>query len=143
LGRAQRFALRRFFNFLGDTFREATVLWIAKSSSFAPPFNFSLSQTGRAPRPAHVLPDLSRYLIGTFRPFSELPRPRLLNPDARPNLESWSCNLLALRLRAFSTLSRSVKSASTDIEERFVLAIFHLPTLETANIAVFEQQRTS
>ena len=35
---------------------------------------FSRSQTGCAPRPAHVLPDLSRYLIGTFRPFNELPR---------------------------------------------------------------------
>src|SRR5262249_105514 len=30
-------------------------------------------------------------------------------------------------LRALSTSSRSVKSASTDIEPSFVLAIFHLP----------------
>ena len=63
---AQRLARRRFLVFLGEVLREATVFPTAKSSSFAPPFNFSRSQTGCAPRPAHVLPDLSRYLIGTF-----------------------------------------------------------------------------
>src|SRR5262249_27385782 len=54
-------------------------------------------------------------------------RTLVLEPSSRPNLESWSCSSLALPLRAFSTSSRSVKSASTDIEERFVLAIFYLP----------------
>jgi hypothetical protein len=40
-------------------------------------FELSRSHTGCAPLPAHVLPDLSRYLIGTLRPFSELvPRVR-------------------------------------------------------------------
>src|SRR5262249_3874905 len=38
-------------------------LWTAKASSFAPAFNFSRSQVGSAPLPAHTLPDLSRYLV--------------------------------------------------------------------------------
>jgi hypothetical protein len=124
---AQRFPLRALLVFLGETLREAAAFWTAKSSSFAPPLSLSRSQTGCAPRPAHVLPDLSRYLAATFRPFNELPRTLVLEPTSRPNLESWSCSSLALPLRAFSTSSRSAKSASTDIEPRFVLAIFHLP----------------
>ena len=124
---AQRFPLRALLVFLGEALREAAAFWTAKSSSFAPPLSLSRSQTGWAPRPAHVLPDLSRYLTATFRPFNELPRTLVLEPTSRPNLESWSCSSLALPLRAFSTSSRSAKSASTDIEPRFVLAIFHLP----------------
>jgi len=124
---AQRFPLRALLVFLGEALREAAAFWTAKSSSFAPPLSLSRSQTGCAPRPAHVLPDLSRYLTATFRPFNELPRTLVLEPTSRPNLESWSCSSLALPLRAFSTSSRSTKSASTDIEPRFVLAIFHLP----------------
>jgi hypothetical protein len=50
----------------------------AKSSSFAPALSFSRSHTGCAPLPAHVLPESSRYLTATFRPFIELPRPFLL-----------------------------------------------------------------
>ena len=70
-GRAdQRFARRRFLALR----REAIFLSTAKSRSLAPPFILSLSQTGIAPRPAHVLPDLSRYLAGTLRPFKVLPR---------------------------------------------------------------------
>ena len=39
-----------------------------------------------------VLPDLSRYLIATLRPFSELGPRLVLLPISPPNLESWSCN---------------------------------------------------
>src|SRR5437870_336857 len=39
------------------------------------------------------------------------------------NLESWLFNSTALRERTFAISSRSLKSASTDIEARFVLAI--------------------
>jgi hypothetical protein len=67
----QRLALRRVLTRLA-------FLWTAKSSSLAPAFSLSRNQTGCAPLPAHVLPDLSRYLTGTLRPFSELPR--ALNP---------------------------------------------------------------
>ena len=59
-----------------------------KSSSFAPAFNFSRSQTGCASRPAHVFPDLSRYLIGAFRPLGELAR----DLTSLPSIESWLCN---------------------------------------------------
>src|SRR5262245_11376881 len=79
----QRLALRCFLDFLG-------ALSTAKSSSFAPAFNFSRNQTGCAPLPAHVFPELSRNLTETFRPLSELPPPR--TAGAWPNLESWSCN---------------------------------------------------
>src|SRR5260370_17582555 len=78
---------------------------------------------GVAPLPAHVLPDLSRYLIAAFRPFNELRRrffPERISP---PNLESWACNSFALRLRTFQMSSRSFRSASTDIEAKLVLAI--------------------
>src|SRR5262249_6146932 len=70
------FLRRRFFVFPGDALREATVLSTAKSSSVAPAFNFSRSHTGCAPLPAQVFPSLSRYLIATLRPFSELRRLR-------------------------------------------------------------------
>src|SRR5262249_36013019 len=60
-------------------------------------------------------------LTATFRPFSELRPPR--NAGAWPNLESWSCNSLALRLRAFSTSSRSFNKASTDTELRLGIGI--------------------
>src|SRR5512132_2668994 len=119
----QRFALRRFLDFFGEALRDATVFWTAKSSSFTPAFSFSRSQTGCAPRPAQVLPDLSRYLIATFRPFSELRKPLILGPISLPSLASWFFNSLALLLRTFSMSSRSFKRASTDIEPRFVLAI--------------------
>src|SRR5262245_58986481 len=86
------FLRRRFFAFLGDVLREATVFLTAKSSSFAPALSFSRSQTGCAPRPAHVLPALSRYLIGTFRPFIALPRARSPVPTPSPSLESCCCS---------------------------------------------------
>src|SRR5262245_62434921 len=60
---------RRLLDFFGA--REATPLPTAKSSSFAPAFNCSRSQTGCAPLPAQVLPDLSRYLTAILRPFRE------------------------------------------------------------------------
>src|SRR4029450_5828657 len=74
------------------------------------------------------------YLIATFRPFSELPRPLILGPISLPSLASWFFNSLALLLRTFSMSSRSFKSASTDIEPRFVLAI---SISQRANITVF------
>jgi hypothetical protein len=46
-------------------------LW---GGSLAPAFIFSRSQTGIAPRPAHVFPERSRYLAGTFRPFQRAAR---------------------------------------------------------------------
>jgi hypothetical protein len=71
----QRLALRRFLDFLG----EATLPLTAKSSSFAPAFNCSRSQTGCAPLPAHVFPDLSRYLTATpFKP--DAAQGRILGP---------------------------------------------------------------
>src|SRR5262249_16807881 len=123
----QRFAQRRFLDFLGEVFREATVFSTAKSSSFAPAFSFSRSQTGCAPRPAHVLPDLSRYLTGTLRPFSEVRRPLFVLPSSPPSLISWSFNWSARRLRTFSMSSRSFKSPSTDIEARGVFAMAFSP----------------
>src|SRR5262249_25482948 len=90
---AQRLALRRF---LGEALREAAVLGTAKSSSFDPAFSFSRTQTYFASLPAHVCPDLSRYLTATFRPFSELPRPFPLEPICCPSFESSSRNRAAL-----------------------------------------------
>ena len=47
----QRFALRRrFLDFFRELLREAALLCTAKSSSFAPAFNFSRSQTGAGKR---------------------------------------------------------------------------------------------
>jgi hypothetical protein len=46
--------------------RRGRTLWTAKASSFAPPFNFSRSQIGIAPLPAHVWPNLSRYLTASL-----------------------------------------------------------------------------
>jgi hypothetical protein len=63
---------RRLFDFLRDLLCEVPFLSTAKSSSFAPAFSFSRSQTGCAPLPAHVFPDLSRYLTATFRPLRRL-----------------------------------------------------------------------
>jgi hypothetical protein len=37
-------------------------LWTAKFSSFAPAFNFSRSQIGRAPLPAHVWPNFENFV---------------------------------------------------------------------------------
>jgi hypothetical protein len=88
--------------------------WIPSAKPFGrplPAFNFSRSHTGCAPLPARVLPDLSRYLTVTFRPFSKLPRPLFLKPVSDPNLESWCCSSLAFWLRTFSMSSRSSKSA--------------------------------
>src|SRR5262245_40732322 len=74
----RHFLRRRLVVFLGEALRAAAALATAKSSSLAPASSFSRNHTGWAPRPAHVLPALSRYLIGTFRPFSELcPRAQL------------------------------------------------------------------
>src|SRR5262245_35662751 len=70
--RSQRLALRRFLDFFGEALREATLRLTVKSSSFAPAFNCSRSQTGCAPLPAHVFPDLSRYLTAIVRPFRGL-----------------------------------------------------------------------
>jgi hypothetical protein len=84
---AQRFPLRALLVFLGEALREAAAFWTAKSSRFAPPLSLSRSQTGCAPRPAHVLPDLSRYLTATFRPFNERPRTLVLESTSRPNLD--------------------------------------------------------
>ena len=76
-----------------------------------------------APRPAHVLPSLSRYLAGTFLPFIALPRPRRPLPTSPPSLESCASSWTAFWLRTFPMSSRSFKRASTDIEPRLVLAI--------------------
>src|SRR5262249_28503088 len=57
----------------------------ANCSSFAPAFSLSRNHRGCAPRPAHVLPDLSRYLIATLRPASGLLPAFLL---VAPSLES-------------------------------------------------------
>jgi len=114
-------AVWRFFAFLRDVLREAGFLSTAKSASFAPAFNFSRSQTGCAPLPAHVFPELSRYLTATFRPLNKLGRPLFLSPP--PSRESCSLNSTALRLRASSISPRSCKRSSTDIEVRLRLAI--------------------
>ena len=58
-------------------------------------------------------------------PFSELPRP-LLGAISAPNLASWLCSSVLLRLSSFPTSSRNCKSCSTVIEPRFVLAIGYL-----------------
>jgi len=46
-----------------------------KSSRLAPALIAAVNHPGCAPLPAQTFPDLSRYLIGTFRPLSELARP--------------------------------------------------------------------
>src|SRR5215469_15232471 len=51
---------------------------------------------------------------------------RFLKPTSSLSLESWCFNSLALRLRTFPMSSRSLRSASTDIEARLLLTIFHL-----------------
>jgi hypothetical protein len=77
----QRFALR-FLDLLGEALRAATVLFsTAKSSSRFPSLIAATSHRGLAPRPAQVLPDLSRYLMGTRRPFSADPPPPHAWPD--------------------------------------------------------------
>ena len=85
----------------------------------------TVALSGFAPRPAQVLPALSRYLGGTFLPLSELPRP-LLGAMSAPNLASWLRSSVLLRLSSFPTSSRNCKSCSTDIESRFVLGIVYL-----------------
>ena len=98
---------------------------IANSSSFFPSLIAATSHRGFAPRPAHVLPALSRYFGGTFLPFSDPPRP-LLDAISPPNLASWLCSSVLLRLSSFPTSSRNCKSCSTDIEPRAVLRIGYL-----------------
>src|SRR6185436_7078412 len=92
----------------------------------SPPLIAATNQRGFAPRPAQVLPALSRYLGGTFLPLSELPRP-LLGAMSAPNLASWLRSSVLLRPSSFPTSSRNCKSCSTDIDLRFVLAIGYLP----------------
>jgi hypothetical protein len=130
---AHRFVLRPFW-------RGRRTLWAAKSSSFAPAFNFSRSQIGCLPLPAHALPDLSRYLTASFRFFKELLLPSLLEPISSPSLESWCFNSLALRPRTFSMSSRSLRSASTDIEARLPFGISTSNKLPTQLIATAENE---
>ena len=106
-------------------FLAVAVFPIAKSSSFFPSLIAATSHRGFAPRPAQMLPALSRYFGGTFLPFSELPRP-LLDAISPPNLASWLCSSVLLRVSSFPTSSRNRKSRSTDIEPRFVLGISYL-----------------
>ena len=98
--------------------RFLAVFSIAKSSNFFPSSIAATSHRGFAPRPAQMLPALSRYFGGTFLPFSELPRP-LLDAISPPNLASWLRSITVLRLSSFPTSSRNCKSCSTDIEPRF------------------------
>src|SRR5258708_38506168 len=116
---AQRFALRLFLNFL----RAPEVpLSTAKSWSLAPAFILSRNQTGIAPRPAHVFPERSRYLAGTFRPFNELPDCFRLGPISSPS-QSCLVNSFALRRRATVTSVRSCKRLSTEMLARLGLAM--------------------
>src|SRR5262249_51158386 len=68
--RRDRFTPRLFF-FAADRFPAAALLSTRKSSRLAPALIAAVSQRGCAPLPAQVLPALSRYLIGTFRPFRD------------------------------------------------------------------------
>src|SRR4029077_2953193 len=113
-----------FYFFL--RFLPVTVFSTAKSSSFFPSLIAATSHRGLAPLPAQVLPALSRYFGGTFLPFSDPPRP-LLDAISPPNLASWLCSSVLLRLSSFPTSSRNCKSCSTDIDPRLVLAITYLP----------------
>jgi hypothetical protein len=122
--RANR-AENRVYFFL--RFLAVAVFPIAKSSSFFPSLIAATSHRGFAPRPAQMLPALSRYFGGTFLPFSELPRP-LPGAISPPNLASWLRSTTVLRVNSFPTSSRNCKSCSTDIEPRFVLGISYLPT---------------
>ena len=104
--RANR-AENRVYFFL--RFLAVAVFPIAKSSSFFPSLIAATSHRGFAPRPAQVLPALSRYFAGTFLPFSELPRP-LLGAISPPNLASWLRSSVLLRLSFFArTLNEQVK----------------------------------
>src|SRR5215831_20034273 len=129
----QRLALRRFLDLFGEALREATLLLTAKSSSFAPAFNCSRSQTGCAPLPAHVFPDLSRNLTATFRPFRELPRTFLLEPICCPSFESSSRNRAALWARTSAISSRSFNKASRDAELRLGFGIGESPAKANVN----------
>ena len=108
-------------------FLPGAVFSMAKSSNFFPSLIAATSHRGLAPRPAQVLPALSRYFGGTFFPLSDPPRP-LLDAISPPNLASWLRSTTVLRLSSFPTSSRNCKSCSTDIEPRFVLAIMAPPT---------------
>jgi hypothetical protein len=94
----------------------------SKFLSFAPAFSFARNHLGCAPRPAQVLPCLSRYLTGAFRPLSGC-APGLERPLS---FESSSRSCAALLLKVFSISSRSFNNASTDIEERLGLGICYL-----------------
>ena len=54
-----------------------------KSSRLAPDLIAADNHLGCASLPAQTFPDLSRYLIGAFRPLSELTRPVRLCPGPR------------------------------------------------------------
>jgi len=116
---AQRFALRRFLGCRCEVIFVST----EKSWSLAPAFIFSRSQTGIAPRPAHVFPERSRYLARTFRPFNELPDCFRLGLISSPSRESCLVNSFALRRRATVTSMRSCKRLSTDMLARLGLAM--------------------
>ena len=115
-----------FYFFL--RFFPGVVLSTAKSSNFFPSLIAATSHRGLAPRPAQVLPALSRYFGGTFFPLSTDPPRPLLDAISPPNLASWLRSTTVLRLSSFPTSSRNCKSCSTDIEPRFVLGIGYLPT---------------
>src|SRR4029077_15559984 len=70
-------------------FLPGVVFSTAKSSNFFPSLIAATSHRGFAPRPAQVLPALSRYLGGTFFPFSVDPPRPLLGAMSPPNLANW------------------------------------------------------
>jgi hypothetical protein len=91
----------------------------SKFLSFAPAFSFARNHLGCAPRPAQVLPCLSRYLTGAFRPLSGLPPPLPDSLEPLPDsLESSFRSWAALLLKVFSISARSFNNASTDIPVR-------------------------
>jgi hypothetical protein len=94
-----------------------------KIFELGPGLYFLCSQPGVAPRPAHVFPERSRYLAGTFRPFNELPHCFRLGPISSPSRESCLVNSFALRRRATVTSVRSCKRLSTDMLARLGLAM--------------------
>jgi hypothetical protein len=57
-----------FLDVLARKFARQDILLVLDGAP-APALSFSRSHTGVAPLPAHVFPDLSRYLIGALRPF--------------------------------------------------------------------------
>src|SRR5262249_8020459 len=121
-------------------------LLIRKSSRFLPSLTAWAIQRGIAPRPAQVSPPGPRYLGATFWPFSALlprrPRPRP-TPASSSSAASCCCSWVDFRAKGRPTSSRHCEEASTDIELRFLFAIWMLQRESTGDHIDQDRQEDS